>query len=171
MKQLGIFPDATMQKKNEEAPVNYWKLFVDGASRNNPGHSGAGIYIVKNDHVVEQRGFYLGTKTNNQAEYLALVIGLIYLRERIDRQDLVLVISDSQLLIRQVQGSYKVRHAGLKKLHTAALQLLKPLRYDSLHVLREENEHADALANAGIDQRLPVSPDIITELTRHGISI
>src|SRR5437867_2256163 len=100
MKQLGIFcSDVPSDNANVPVAVRaYWKLSVDGASRNNPGPAGAGIYLIKNEHVVEASGYALGVKTNNQAEYLALLIGLVYLRQHMEPRDLVLIISDSQLL-------------------------------------------------------------------------
>src|ERR1700736_5606512 len=88
MKQMSLF--SFPEKSNPEKPHNNpphlsadvvkWQLFVDGAARNNPGPAGAGIYILKNGTPFIKQGFYLGSKTNNQAEYLALVLGLCQLR-------------------------------------------------------------------------------------------
>lgn len=171
MKQLGIFcsPAAPDTSSLSVASRAYWKLYVDGAARNNPGPAGAGIYLMKNEHVVEASGYALGIKTNNQAEYLALLIGLVYVRQHMDVRDLVLIISDSQLLIRQLQGVYKVRHAALKPLYGAALRLLHDINYDCMHVLREDNEQADALANHGIDKKVAVPASITSELGRYGV--
>src|SRR5437868_5008693 len=109
MKQLDVF-------ESNPSTKNVWTLFVDGASRNNPGPSGAGIYIVKNNILVIKRGYYLGIKTNNQAEYLALLLGLFILMEHREAEDQVRIISDSQLLVRQLVGMYKVRHPHLQPL-------------------------------------------------------
>src|SRR5579872_5661184 len=108
MKQLSILP---------EKPSAVWMVHIDGASRNNPGKSGAGIFIKKDGQVVCQEGFYLGVKTNNQAEYYALLLGLFLLKQYATVHDTIWLASDSQLLVRQIQGMYKVKHAGLKPLN------------------------------------------------------
>ena len=74
MKQLDLFNNDQQSPTTKKPSV--WALFVDGASRNNPGPSGAGIYIEKDNILEIKEGYYLGIKTNNQAEYLALVLGL-----------------------------------------------------------------------------------------------
>ncbi len=154
MKQLSIFNDAFEELKGCETDVqHYWKLFVDGAARNNPGPAGAGLFLLKDDKPVEQRGFFIGKKTNNQAEYFALLLGVFYLKKHLCPGDLVLIISDSQLLVRQLKGEYKVRKAELKPLHSLARELLNAVPYNVVHVLREENKEADALANNGIDKK------------------
>jgi len=149
----------------------YWKIFVDGASRNNPGASGAGIYIIKNDRVVEKLGYYLGIKTNNQAEYLALIIGLLFLKEKIAPQDLVMIYSDSQLLVRQIEGAYKVRNPLLLPLYGVVKKLLVPMKYDIAHVMREDNSNADALANLGIDKKILLKSAEVDFLHEHEILV
>ena len=171
MKQLSVFGQDMREKQSPDAPslCAYWKLSVDGASRNNPGPSGAGIYLVKNDQVFESAGYFLGVKTNNQAEYLALLIGLVHVRAHMRPCDKLLIISDSQLLIRQLGGEYKVRHENIKHLHRTARTLLSGIAYSLMHVLREDNAHADHLANVGIDTKNTVSSVIMDELTRCGV--
>jgi Ribonuclease HI len=83
-----------MQKSGSKDNVHYFKLFVDGASRNNPGQAGVGIYLLKDGEPVEKQGLYVGVKTNNQAEYLALLLGLLFLKIM-----LVLMIWCSSFLI------------------------------------------------------------------------
>ena len=85
MKQLSIFDEAfkKIEKKCGDGTRGYWKLFIDGASRNNPGPSGAGFLLLKDDKPVEQKGFFLGSKTNNQAEYFALLIGIFFLKKHL----------------------------------------------------------------------------------------
>lgn len=76
--------EAQMNLFEERASVknrSYWKLFIDGASRNNPGPSGIGIFLLKNDQPFVSEGFFIGVKTNNQAEYLALVVGLFFVQK------------------------------------------------------------------------------------------
>jgi len=164
MKQLYLFDKSTEESTTTTMPIfTYWKIYVDGAARNNPGKAGAGIYIVANDVPVEQQGFYLGIKTNNEAEYYALLLGLFLVRAKIQKSDPVLLISDSQLLVRQLQGSYKVKKPELQKLHGIAKKMLHGIKYDVAHVLREDNEQADALANMGIDKKIPV-PQAFTDM-------
>ncbi len=142
-----------------KAEEGSWKLFVDGASRNNPGPSGAGIFISYKGEPREQLGYYLGLKTNNQAEYLALVVGIISVRPFVgkDRLD---IISDSQLLVRQMTGHYRVKNPELKKLQKIASALLEGMEYRFCHVLREKNKEADALANLGVDKKIPLPEDV-----------
>lgn len=172
MKQLCLF-DGLDNAENKSGVFTgaYWKVFVDGASRNNPGEAGIGIYVLKNDHVVEQLGYYVGIKTNNQAEYLALVIGLLFLKKNASPTDIVLICSDSQLLVRQIEGKYKIKNILLKPLHQLVQQLLIGLKYSIAHVMREDNSHADELANKGIDQKIFLNVNEIEFLQKHEIFI
>lgn len=145
-----------------------WQLFVDGASRNNPGLSGAGIYLAKEHKKEVALGFFLGIKTNNQAEYLALLIGVVIALPKI-KSDHLQIKSDSLLLVNQLNGIYQVKNPELKLLHRKALNLLAPISYEIVHVLRAENEVADKLANLGIDHKIALSPDIKKELNEVSI--
>ena len=173
MKQLSFF--AAPSKESSPKPsldVTYWKMFIDGAARNNPGPAGAGIYILKNDRMHARHAFFLGRKTNNQAEYLALVIGLYYLKKQLQgSSEALLIVSDSQLLVRQIKGHYKVRNPELKNLHALAHILLQDVTYDVAHVLREDNTQADEQANKGIDKKITLPHDIADWLRSHDISI
>jgi len=170
MKQLSFFNHIHDQQFSDDSPLcAYWKLFVDGASRNNPGPSGAGIYVMKNDCVVQSVGYFLGIKTNNQAEYLALVIGLLHMREQMKACDKLMIISDSQLVIRQLAGEYKVRHEHVKQLHRVAITLLSEMQYTLMHVLRDDNTHADHLSNVGIDTHNNVPAHIVHALKQYGV--
>ena len=128
------------------------KVYIDGASRNNPGHSGAGVYLVKDETIIVQQGFYLGVKTNNQAEYLAFLLAI----QHMNKSDKLIIISDSQLLVRQISGIYSVKNPELKRMFDCAIGLLKGYNYQLQHVLREHNKIADRLANHGIDKRVPL---------------
>jgi len=150
---------------------HYIRMFIDGASRNNPGLAGVGIYIVKDDKPLEKFGYFIGTKTNNQAEYLALIIGLLHLRNYLSGEDLILINSDSELLVRQIKGEYRVKDLALKQLYVVAKRLLDSLPFDIGHVLREDNKVADALANKGIDQHIKVPDHILTQLKEYDISL
>lgn len=139
----------TNQPKKEEKIE--WRLCVDGASRGNPGKAGAGMVIYKNNKKHLSHGFFIGTRTNNEAEYIALFIGVYYLKKEASPFDLITIISDSELLIRQCQGSYRVRKAELKQLYDAVMHELQGFTYVFQHVMRENNTVADSLANKGID--------------------
>ncbi|MBI4042693.1 MAG: ribonuclease HI family protein [Deltaproteobacteria bacterium] len=129
-------------------------LYVDGASRGNPGHAGAGALICDHDHTPLFRlKRYLGKTTNNVAEYKALLLGLRKV-VTLGVKDLH-VRSDSELLVRQLAGIYKVRNEALLPLYFSALKLLQQMdHYDVVHIRREKNEEADRLANLAIDSHL-----------------
>ena len=131
-----------------------WTLMVDGAARGNPGEAGCGAVICDaNGAVVQELSRYLGHATNNVAEYEALLIGLEALLKAGKKQ--IRVQSDSQLLVRQLNGEYRVKDEKLKILFERATSLLRQFeRYRILHVPREENKLADRLANKAIDDAL-----------------
>jgi ribonuclease HI len=129
------------------------RLHVDGASRGNPGEAGFGIHVTAEDgsEVASLYG-YLGRATNNVAEYQALVHGLRFALDRGAAR--VEVYSDSELLVRQIEGRYRVKNAGLVPLHREARGLLARFeRARVAHVPRERNREADALANRAVDER------------------
>ncbi|WP_457573225.1 ribonuclease HI family protein [Desulfolithobacter sp.] len=137
--------------KQHRAPRGTCRLYTDGASRGNPGRAGAGIVLLDDsDRELTTKAVYLGTCTNNVAEYRALLIGLQAAREEGCRR--VEIFMDSELIVRQLQGRYQVKSAALKPLFTEVRQLLHS--FDSwkvLHVPRAQNRRADELANQGID--------------------
>ena len=123
------------------------RLHVDGASRGNPGEAGFGVHVTAPDgsEVASLYG-YLGKATNNVAEYQALLHGLRFALAR--GASRVEVFSDSELLVRQIEGRYRVKNAGLQPLHGEAKVLLARFeRARVCHVPRERNTQADALAN------------------------
>ena len=139
-----------------------WHVYVDGASRRNPGLSGAGIYAEKDGKAVIREGFFLGTRTNNEAEYLALLVGLFLLKKQVSDQETVIIRADSELLIKQIGGYYKVREPRLLKFHTSIKQLLEGMHAVYEHIPRERNYRADELANDGIDKRRPLPPAFVS---------
>ncbi|MFM7718473.1 MAG: ribonuclease HI family protein [Actinomycetota bacterium] len=130
----------------------------DGAARGNPGPAGIGAHLTdETGRTVAEVAEGIGVATNNVAEYRAAIAGLARARELGAR--VVLLRSDSRLLIEQLAGRYKVRNAGLKPLHAQARALLAGFeRVDLEHVPREFNVEADALANAGVDAWLASNP-------------
>ncbi|MBW3661405.1 MAG: ribonuclease HI family protein [Gemmatimonadetes bacterium] len=124
---------------------------TDGAARGNPGPAGAGWVIETPEGVVVSEGCaYLGESTNNQAEYEALLRALDEVAP--DRETEVEVLSDSELMVKQLRGEYRVKSEGLKPLYVRAVRhLLRAGRSHVRHVPRGENAAADALANQAID--------------------
>lgn len=133
--------------------------YTDGASRGNPGESGIGI-IMKNERgkVIHSSGGYIGTATNNTAEYVALIECLKKAKETKCKK--LVVHSDSELLVRQLQGRYRVRDTGLKKYFQRVHRMLKnaPFEFEIRYVSRDENREADMLANVGIDSKSRLRP-------------
>lgn len=171
MNQLNLFQECIPAAHDDKHKGIQWKLFVDGASRNNPGPSGAGIYITKNDIPFFKKGYFLGTKTNNQAEYLALLLGILQCKKHHTGKDKLYVFSDSELMIKHIKGEYKIKNPELKKLFTFAFTLLEGMNYSFCHVLREFNQEADAMANHGIDKKGKVPEEFKALLLRHGIEV
>jgi ribonuclease HI/probable phosphoglycerate mutase len=129
-------------------------LFTDGACRGNPGNGGAGAVLVgENGEVVSTAKRFLGHCTNNIAEYQALILGL---EEALRRGSTAISIYlDSELIVRQIQGIYRVKNPTLKPLMADVRALLD--RFDTwqvAHVPRSENAVADQLANEAIDEAL-----------------
>ncbi len=128
-------------------------IFVDGASRGNPGQAGAGV--VMRDHegnVIKKLKRYLGVTTNNVAEYQALVTALEAAHGLKIRK--VRVFADSELMVKQITGVYRVKSPELKPLYEKARGLLETfMEFGITHVYREENSVADGLANEAIDER------------------
>lgn len=134
-------------------PIDRCRLFTDGASRGNPGQAGAGAVLLTDDgRELATCSVYLGTCTNNVAEYKALLIGL----DEVLRQGCaeVAVSLDSELIVRQIQGRYKVKNETLLPLFQQVQARLGRMKTWSIaHVPRAQNARADQLANQGIDQK------------------
>jgi ribonuclease HI len=130
---------------------NPWLVMVDGAARGNPGQAGCGAAIYdENGVVVKELSRYLGRATNNVAEYEGLLMGLEAVLD-LGRKN-VIVQSDSELLVRQLNGQYRVKDEKLKVLFERVMALLRQFdSYRIIHVRRELNKLADRLANQGID--------------------
>ncbi len=127
------------------------KLSTDGGARGNPGPAAYGYVLETEDgHVLDARGEAIGIATNNVAEYRALVAGLEKAVELgVDELE---VISDSELLVKQMTGEYKVKNAALRELSLEATRLARNLRRVSYKaVRREHNELADRLVNEALD--------------------
>jgi probable phosphoglycerate mutase len=128
------------------------RVHIDGGARGNPGPAGFGVHVAdaSGETVAELYGF-LGRATNNVAEYAACVAALEWATA--NKVGDLSLFSDSQLLVRQLQGRYKVRNAGLQPLHARCRRLMAGISSLHLsHVRREENKEADALANRAMDE-------------------
>ncbi len=147
-----------------QRPVHTLYAHIDGASRGNPGESGIGIVLRdgKRNTLFSGSG-YLGKCTNNEAEYNALISCLKKIKSLLDernhgetRIEQVIVYSDSELLVNQVAGSYKVKDVNLRKLFRRAVRLMQalPAKVEVRHISRGQNLDADMLANYGIDTRI-----------------
>ena len=130
-----------------------YTIFTDGASRGNPGPAaiGAIVYDTKKK-VIFELSECIGKATNNVAEYTALIKALECCNTLHDFTQ-VKIYLDSQLVVRQLQGSYRVKEEHLKNLHSKVVQLLleKRVSCEFVHVMREKNKIADALANKALD--------------------
>lgn len=133
--------------------AGYWTVYCDGASRGNPGPAGAGAIVVDpSGHLRIEDYKFLGTATNNVAEYQALLLGLEAARRHGAKK--IKVLSDSQLMVFQLTGRYRVRNPGLLPLWRQAINALK--MFDSCaisHIDRSLNAEADRLANQAIDHQ------------------
>ncbi len=132
-------------------------VLIDGASRGNPGPSGIGVVIQDpRGRVLKEVAEYIGHGTNNAAEYRALLKALEEAKTM--EAQAVEIRSDSDLLVSQLTGTYKVKSPELSALYREAMQLLRSFsRWTARHVARGQNAAADALANQAIDQALPES--------------
>ncbi len=136
--------------------MNACSLFVDGASRGNPGDSSVGVIAFASVEVLQKEPIfqscrYIGVKTNNEAEYLALIVGMeLCIEHGISDCS---VFMDSQLVIYQMRGVYGVKNRNLKELHTRVKVLEQKIHQVSYaHIGRDQNYMADGLANRALDE-------------------
>ncbi len=140
----------------KDQPAKSWPkqviIYTDGASRGNPGPASVGIYVTDLDNqVVDEVGEKLGHQTNNFAEYTAVVRSLEIAQTR--GCEKILLRSDSELMVKQMTGLYKVKSDVIKPLYQKVLQLkgnFKELKFE--HVRREFNREADRVANEALDR-------------------
>ncbi|MBI2352708.1 ribonuclease HI family protein [Candidatus Dependentiae bacterium] len=157
MKQLNFFSKDEVDKDSSICTNNdAFKLYIDGASRNNPGMAGVGFCLMLGEKVLCEQGFFIGKSTNNQAEYMALLVGIFFSKEFVKKTEHLAIFSDSQLLIRQMCGQYRVKDLHLQKLQKIAQDFLMGYTHSFCHVYREFNQRADELANRGLDKKIPL---------------
>lgn len=148
MTQTSLFNKPAPARRSFDILAN-----IDGGARGNPGPAAYGV-VVRNaqGEVIKEWGEYLGIQTNNVAEYSGLLAALDYaVREG---HASVKVLSDSELMVRQMLGEYKVKNPALKELYGRARALVRKLQHFAIeHVLRERNREADRLVNQVLDDR------------------
>ena len=133
------------------SPSQIFTAYIDGGARGNPGPAAYGV-VVRNPEgkILAELGKYLGSQTNNFAEYSGLVAALEYAQKQ--QLTALKIFSDSELLVKQMNGLYKVNHPVLKKLVDRARELSRQLQHFSIHhVLRRYNRDADQLVNQVLD--------------------
>lgn len=138
-------------------------LYADGGSRGNPGPAASGAVLYGEDgEVLEEIGTFLGVTTNNVAEWTALLEGL---RAALARGvDEIAVRMDSELVVKQLSGAYRVKHPGLIPLHAQGKSLLRKFKHHEIrHVPRKENKAADAVVNQVLDAHrdTPAAPAVL----------
>ena len=138
----------------DQRPGHRLVLYIDGASRGNPGKAGAGVWIMDGaGERISEVSRFLGHKTNNEAEYWALLLGLREAKRL--RGDSIQIFTDSQLVERQIKGVYRVRDSNLKTLHKAVIRELNTFSsFEIESIPREENQEADRLANQAIQRSI-----------------
>ena len=146
----------------ENPPEHYLVAHSDGGARGNPGPAGYGVVIKdQSGRKVADLSEYLGHQTNNFAEYQGLIAALEYALQHGPKA--LKLISDSELLVRQIKGIYKVKNATLQDLHGRAKELIAQLEWFSIgHALREHNTEADRLANEAMDKGMGRSASVGT---------
>ena len=141
--------------------MNIVEVYIDGASRSNPGHAGIGVYVRITDEsgsiTTAEYGRYIGEATNNEAEYKALLSALSELAtwSKYPKEASITIYSDSALVVNQVNYRWQIRDIKLRPLCLVARKLL--LDFDNLkliHIPREENTKADKLANEAINRKV-----------------
>lgn len=129
------------------------EIYIDGASKGNPGPSGIGAVICRNNEIIKNISSFIGNTTNNVAEYTALIYALQ--EALILKAEVLKIKTDSQLLARQLNKVYKVKHVNLIGLYNQAVSLLSAFKKVSiLNIPREENLGADKLATQAIKKAL-----------------
>ncbi|TAK88961.1 ribonuclease HI family protein [Patescibacteria group bacterium] len=138
---------------NAPVEIKHLVIHTDGGSRGNPGPSAVGVVIsTPDDDHIESFGRYIGETTNNQAEYTA-VIGALAAAKKYKPSKIELIL-DSELVVKQLRGEYKVKNVDLQPLHADIMKKVGGLEVTFKHVLRSENKLADIEVNKALDEHL-----------------
>lgn len=171
------FPQKSLFRSQESdgghigtSPEGYLVAYIDGGARGNPGPAGYGVAFE--DEVgrpVAELSKFLGRQTNNYAEYSALLAALNYTLQHGFKA--LKVVSDSELLVKQIKGRYKVSSPTLKELHGRAMNLLDKFDcFEIKHVLREKNRDADRLANLAMDRGIAKKALVVAPTNVGGVA-
>ncbi|MBN1332062.1 ribonuclease HI family protein [Candidatus Dojkabacteria bacterium] len=130
-----------------------YKLFTDGGARGNPGPAGIGaILFDDNDKLLWLESQYIGEATNNEAEYKAIILGLTYFKKFFGSKKITLnCYLDSELVVKQLNSEYKIKHPNLKMFYNEIQNLIKDMEVSFEHIYREKNSFADKLVNISLD--------------------
>jgi len=138
--------------------MNTLKIYTDGGSRGNPGQGAAAFVVAGNSKVIHEESKRLGISTNNEAEYLALLMGISWLSENKKEipADEIFFFLDSELVVNQINGIYKVKSKTLKKLFNEvnAVREKIGLKIFFKHIPRNKNKIADSLVNKSLDEKI-----------------
>ena len=140
--------------------ARHFKLTADGGSRGNPGPAGFGAVVSENSHIIAEIYEFIGTATNNVAEYGGLIAGLKAIHD-LDSEATVDVCMDSKLVVEQMSGRWKIKSPDMQKLALEAREILPYGNVTYTWIPREDNKHADALANEALDTHLAGGSGII----------
>lgn len=155
-----FYKDAAQPEEPRPPLADSARIFTDGASRGNPGKAGAGVAVYDPSDSTEPArriSRYLGRMTNNAAEYHAVLIAVEEVLAAGVRS--IVLHTDSELVAKQLNGIYKVKDEGLRKIYLKVKDKLNSLdKWDILHIPREQNKEADRLANKAIDERRVSKP-------------
>ncbi len=128
------------------------KIFCDGGSRGNPGPAAAGVVFVSSeDEVLAEYNEFLGIQTNNFAEYMAVILALKHIEPYKDFK--IEFYLDSMLVVKQLNGDYKVKNANIKPIYKEIISLINNLNISFTHVYREDNKLADEQVNICLDNQ------------------
>lgn len=129
-------------------------VYSDGGSRNNPGPAGIGFLVYHSSKILYSHSEAIGTASNNVAEYTALRMALTYIKNHLPNVTGITCFADSQLMVKQLNGEYKVKHPDIKQLFFQIKQTEMELGLlpSYVHIPREKNKEADALVNQALDQ-------------------
>ncbi len=129
------------------------RIYTDGGARGNPGPAALGVVLYEGEEKIAELKRYLGEATNNVAEYEALIAGLAEAQKKDFGSRSIEVRMDSELIVKQMRGEYKVKDKNLKVLHARAKELIAGFsKVEFVHIPREENTEADALVNEALDE-------------------
>jgi len=128
-------------------------LYTDGGSRNNPGQAAIGVVLMNKDNIVEKIGKRIGIATNNEAEYTALIEGMKSAAKHKSKE--LVCFMDSELVVKQLSGIYRIKDPKLQKLAIEAKNMEKLFeKVQFKHIPRKQNSVADSLVNAALDNLL-----------------